>query len=730
MTPQFKFTFFNEDLFPAGITVKQPRGWRDIKLILERHPDYHSLIEYFEGDLIWIGTARQAILDVLNMTGPDSRIDYLCEGRFSYAENFETIFNGQIDCSLFEETDKNGKPYKVKAPIIRNDFWSKFINRKSNSVDIFGTVDEDGNPIAAPVPFTLSMPSQVLEVVTKYVGSDSYEISGAGGIHAGGSDHYINIGLTREIGEISESFNLPFIPFYGQLFPGTVNDEFVNCIEMKEYGSIYAQFQGSAKITVDGNGIPINLSRFRIWVWKNNEAPTILLNLSHNNSGPAVDPYTHTYNINTVFNFGNLVPTDKIFIVFQWRQENDGDGGDIFDVTVEMEDMSVTLTGQTTIPDTTHEAILLKQAGEGIISKLTGVENVLVSPYLDSCKGWYALQKGLHVRGYTLEEKPFFMSLDDWWKGADGILCLSLDYNGETIVIGAREEQFDKTVSLNIGGIANVTSKLDTNVFPRNIKFGYEKWSAESDSGMDDSQTKRTYGTDHRYIGKDMTVESKFFAAALAIEQTRRNRVEQGKDWRLDEEIMIIALKPSGLTYVPEVGADFEDVTNVKNSDSRYNIRLFVTRNFERHRKWFNGAMQQNRSGKYFFKGGEGNFDASSTLPDGDCDVSDNMYLSEKQDIDVSASFMKLPNQYLFKRKFTIDQWKTILANKKQAIGLSRTYESYTPHFIEKLTYHLVKGYADFDVRLGDIPTELNGYRLLEDENFRLLEDDNLRELE
>jgi len=109
----------------------------------------------------------------------------------------------------------------------------------------------------------------------------------------------------------------------------------------------------------------------------------------------------------------------------------------------------IKITALTKYPETQSPGFLVHDAAAGIIkgyglgepnpfySELLGSAVTNARQYInDGCAWRYMLLRGLHVRGYTLAEKPFSLSLDQWWKGMDPIFCLGLSYDtigGNTI---------------------------------------------------------------------------------------------------------------------------------------------------------------------------------------------------------------------------------------------------------------------------------------------------------
>jgi hypothetical protein len=103
-------------------------------------------------------------------------------------------------------------------------------------------------------------------------------------------------------------------------------------------------------------------------------------------------------------------------------------------------DNHLIIAANTRYKSTESRGFLLHDAGAAIL-KSYGLENEnpFYSEFLgglltnsreyeeDGCAWNYAVLKGLQIRGYTLDEKPFFWSFDEWWDGVNPILNLGLE---------------------------------------------------------------------------------------------------------------------------------------------------------------------------------------------------------------------------------------------------------------------------------------------------------------
>jgi len=689
---KFRFTIFNDSLAPDGVVVKTPIGWKECKLVLERHKDYHSLIEFFEGEFIFFGDAMDLLTAIETAEGPDARPIVVIEVS-NQINVWEQVYSGIIDLSMLEEFAYGTAEYKIKIPIIRNDFWTKFINRKSVPVDLAASVDIDGNARTPIASTTIPMPSQAINAYYKAEMESAnttgrvpveYNFNGSSLDSAGQID--LPIKKVQEVKNVSElpamilnitgwgpSGNNSFAPNLVAKFKGTYVFEINMVMSTSPYSSPYAGGNKVASLAL------------RIYLNGVLHDSASVSNLGVNGTdGRTIYNYSSTFDLNAGDSISYIlaltgVITADYFIVF-----NDYFPG---------ENSYITFEATTLFEDTECETFKIKDAAESILSKITAKDNVVESSALDSCYGKYSLQRGLQIRGYSLADKPFTMSFDDWWMGCNPILNLGLKYTeDDTIRIEKKSYFYNPSPSVSLSGVPNMVRTYDTDKFIKTVQIGYDKWSAESASGIDDPQTKRTWRTIFSSIGKDEKLLSKFIAASLAIEETRRQRIEESKDWRLDEEVFIIALNSDD---EPELGTAFEAISNLLNADTRYNVRLSCARNFQRWLDYLSASLRHNIALEFEYSAGEGNTTMISELKTDDCENNGTVMATENGN-EQQQTPLFLPKEFSFAYPLSWTNYKTIRDNAERAIGVNSK-----PHFIVRLEYPLTTGKASFKTLLA-----------------------------
>lgn len=769
--PLFRFTLSNA--VEGSLVISEPGGWDSAKMVLERNEEFSSVVELYDQPLMFYGDdgtnngGIDYIRNIEQTQGIDAQIDLLIEISNDEGDTYETAFEGILDIESIKEIDF----YKIECGVNRNDFWRKFINRKGSPVDLLSTTDLDGEAREAINDVTIQLPSQAMRL--RSIGSLSVQttneqcVIGVSDLSADfDTDHSIQLSFdTFELDEVETRFTLPssnqfvntlltenpnptftakysgvytfnelrFVAYGWEFFgvSGTVNETNPD-VQYRFYHTdttltVYIRINDGTPIALDPENFTTTNALFgaggvetgvtaRWTVWSYDGTPLSL------NAG---DNITFYADINST-NPGGISSNEQGYAI-----QGDGTGVGYLDIRQEVEDTPMCyydLTANTLYTDTTCEGFFIHEAGNAVTDRIIGRDGTFYSEYLgntntqiqsyaeDGCGSKYALTRGLNVRGYTLLEKPFFMSFDTWWNGINPILNLGLGYERlgspelEVLRVEPKSYFYNKTPSINLDFVNNIERSYDPKKVFKAIEIGFEKWSAESASGVDDPQTRKVYNTRFKTVGADVKILSKFIGASLAIEQTRRNSVEQGKDWRLDEDVMIIAMNLDGSPeFQPELDENFSSVTGLLNAEMRYNIRLSVARNFERWKDYFNGCLQwyisDSPEEEFKFASGEGNFDMTSTLIDSDCEAVQSTpepAVDEKGNIAVTDDFLFMPIVYTFTHPLTWDEYKTMRDNRNNAIGVSRTDTGHIACFIEEIEYEITHGRANFTVILGE----------------------------
>lgn len=703
--PLFRVTLSNDT--EGSLVISEPGGWDDAKLRLERNADFHSLVEYYDQPLMFYGAdsenngGLEFVRNIEQTQGPDAQITILIEISNDEGDTYEVCVEHTLEIESVKETDF----YKAEFGVIRNGFWQNFINRKETPVNLQDVNDLDGQVREVINAVIVQLPSQTVRLTHrtenfKFLNAGSYNI-----IYTFSSTNNFGvIDLPKSIlDEIKTKFNY-FVQAQPEIFE-LFAVEFAG-----DYEFDIALYVSTSPLLASSDRTANLDVKIRI---NDGAADTATVTQQGTNGvdGRTLFTYTGTKTLNK---------GDFIYIYFEYGAVGPINYSIVYQDFVEN---YIQIDGDTIFPDSEAEGFFIHEAGNAITDRIIGRDGTFYSEYLgntltqiqtyadDGCGSEYAVTRGLNVRGYSLTDKPFFMSFDTWWNGINPLLNLGLGYEQSTtspeveiLRVEPKRYFYNPTTSIDFDFVNNIERSYSPEFIFKAIEIGFEKWSAESLSGIDDPQTKRIYNTRFKTVGQEIKILSKFIGASLAIEQTRRNRAEQGKDWKFDEDVMIIAMNLNGSPeFQPEFDENFTSITNLLNPETRYNIRLSVARNFERWKDFFNGCLQWYAGDDYRFASGEGNFDMTSTLDGADCEgTSPETSVNEKGNIEVTDDFLFMPVVYTFEHPMTWEQYKMIRDNRSNAVGVSRTDENHISCFIMELEYQITHGRATFTVILGE----------------------------
>lgn len=701
----FRFTLSHDTL--GNEQINEPGGWDTAKIILERDLNWYSLLENYEGlgdngAFMFYGedSVNNGGLNFIERVeqnyGPDSRIgidiDFAIDN-----ETYSNLFNGILKIYEKKRRDKN----QIDVPVIQEDFWSKFTNRLNTSVNLSSTTDIDGNAVSEVPKIDAELIGQYIRM--KYEGHNEYAATTQYTIN---DNQYGIIDFFDEpLSEIKEKYTLP------RVSSTDLPDELFAI----EYGGKY-HFDIQIYTAVGTILSNATVAALEVRLQINDNTPIVLNQFGEGTAG--LDERMRHY-------YDNTLQLEKGDLIRLYFYNNNAPGASYtFDWWANLfQDSYLKITADTLHPDSTAQGYLLHDAIYGVLQRIGLGNTPFYSEFLGStltnCRtyaadgcGWaYGLFKGLQIRQYALDDKPFFTSFKQLWDGINPILNLCLykdNINGVDVIrIEQKSDQFDQSsTSVDFNNISELPCEYDHQHIFKTIKTGYKQWQSENVSGIDDPQAKQERSTQLKYAGTDILLESEFIAASLAIETTRRSVKEKSADHKFDDKIFIIALNDNDASpdsYYPELDENFDSVTGLLNSERRYNLTLTPMRNFLRWANVFNGCLFQYQNTSYKFGSGEGNYDMQS---DYSCTngrqcigiICDN--LREGQDIALSPAYygtlgyLFIPEEFTFTTELEWEDFQTIRDNPHLAIGVSQGFTNHAKFFIKKLEYSIVEGRA------------------------------------
>lgn len=707
----FRFTLNNT--IAGSHQISEPDGWKNIAIKLDRSPEFHSLVELIDTAFFFYNLGggkdggRQYLYNIERTQGINAIVTLKVEVTED-DNNYDLVYQANLDLSTITDISKSDKFYRFSCTLKPIDLWAMFMNRKGTKVDLNSTTDLDGAVVSIPDKIGLELLSQVIQ--QKFTASENntvieFIIPANSNLQFAFDNVVLN--------EILDQFTIPIsdtpdpAPTFAFKYGGTYRFQIV-MTALKEFDP--AGVDGLANLSTDGlffkirhtgNGTITDYTAVRTdHINASATAGYSKFTIDVTITAEANDSLAFFFQTTTTpFDPTDITPTGRVLIIIGDNNSGAGDARirDIHDTS------TIIVTGNTTYPQTRSDAFLIHDSATAIVKRIAPGFDIYSDYFGGSLQGYsadgcgylYALMLGLHVRGYSFTEKPFSISFNDWWNGANPIFNIGIGQEtvggNEVIRIEKKDHFYDDTPILTFSNVEGIERSYDQSMIFKSVEQGYGNWSAESGSGIDDVQTSHNYSTIFKIIGTEISNLSSWFAASLGIEQTRRNRAEKGKDWRLDNEIIVISIdknqSSSPELFIPEVGSPFTSISGILNPTSRYNIRLTPFRNFQRWIRFYSASLQIYLSSVFRFNESEGN---SDLVVGANSDTCDSGTWSEKQNIVPSsnpyftAEMWNLPSMPL-----SWTDYKTLRANRYRCIEASPGTTDYKKIHIQTLKYDI-----------------------------------------
>lgn len=728
---RFRFTLDHD--IEGPLQISEPDGWKGAKTKLERDEQFFSLIEHYEGsaggaftfygdDGVHDGGVSY-LKNIEETYGFDANINFLAE--FAPDDtNYQQIFEGLLELSGKNEMKDN----KMQVPVIRDDFWAKFINRIDTPVNMSDLTDIDGNAVDACPPVSITMTPQVIQ--KSFYGIYDFptwiSIPAANGYIQTTPD-------TIELDEIGFRFGVS--TYFNSLLPSWVWD----MEEAGEYTFDIRIIMSGAAIDTSAPADPTLQAVASLWDWKLQHNDIVYTFNKTDFTAGSQDYTEYTLNVSLGMSANDVVriygeEISNVYNAFTiWGKQganflytppNPDEYPTLPNTTGHDIPSYIRVTGQTTYPETTTQGYLIHDLIHGVLARLGLGTDPFYSEFLgglltntkqydaDGCGWMYVVKKGLQIRQYSLVEKPFFISFKQIWDGINPILNLGLAYetlegspDHQVIRIEQKAYFVEDTTSITFSNVRDISSSYDQSYIFKTIKTGYRQWQAENIAGNDDFATKQTRATRFVKTGIDLNLESDFIAAGYAIETTRRTTREKSADYKYDNNNFIIAINADDVSpdvYRPELDENYDSVTGLINSTSRYNLILSPMRSLLRWANYIGGCLQSYATSSYKFVSGEGNYDMVSDYSCGSgnqcqaiiCDP-----LGESQDISLTSyngvfGYFFLPLLYDIRIPMEWEEYETIRDNPTKAIGISQTNTGHVAFKIKILEYDIVNAQA------------------------------------
>jgi hypothetical protein len=714
----FRFTLYNPTK-GTQILVSEPKGWDDIDILLKRDTKYHGVFREVTIKLGFWGEGKDYIDDVYNTQGVEAEVTLTISVDVNNSNSFEEFYIGVLDLDTWETSGPTGQIDSfTEVNIIEQGIWQTVKNRLSTKVNLsqLTTLNGTAVPSLAKASYDLTLHSKAIRYSTLFENEDninvSYNHEPTLGQNSITPDLYFNAPFQiqySEFGDYDEPTPPPYGPSAFVIFEADSTDDLIIDYDVsvdfreacdslsREYSIALALRVGATTYVLDG---------------PNSIGPTLVnpINLNYSAAGSVtatgITPGTQVYLYVNISNYtiGSGPPATSIC-----RFRHTWDEG------------FIKISKDTTTPATTSKAFAISETGSQIARVITDQEDSFRSEYfgrtnsephayaLTGCGAYNAITNGFQIRQFPIEERPVYMSMEDYFEGLNAIYNLGLGVeaggSGYVIRIEPKEYFYSTDVLMQLPNIPELKTSNAKSYYYNDIEIGYTKWTNEELNGLDELNTKRIYSNTLKNTSQKLTAMSTLVGSGYALEFARRQLYVDAPttDYDYDNDNFIVCLNRDSLDLdEAEKDENFTDVTDLISKATAYNLRISPARNLLR---WLNvtcAGILKYAAREIKFTYGEGNYVMGSEFDADTCPGNyNNDALTENQGVvwdSTSANVTPIwePVFYDFKYPLSFSQYKAIKANPTKCLEISRSETGFIKAFIIEIRYEPNKGLAEF----------------------------------
>ncbi|GIV35406.1 MAG: hypothetical protein KatS3mg031_2941 [Chitinophagales bacterium] len=544
------------EVYFDGNLVSHPLGWQGLNLTLERHKDYHGIIEYVDSEFIWIGSAADYILNEFNTNGFAAIINVDVVLKINGVQN--TIYSGILDIKLLEIIHIT-QPLKIKCPVIANSTWSKLIANKDTKVNLLANRTLSGTTVPT-LSTTVTLSGQT--IVHKF--KLSQKLTGTNNDSLINNPMYLMHYFTPEISNVDN------VEDYGT----QISTE--NPLETRKY---FLKAKYSGKYTFNYRSavsIATNFNFQVTWYYAVND------NAVQIGSGNGVTILSEIVLEKTFDYFFsvNLNEGDEVYF-YGVLQRTSGTNSTIYRYNshiiippnIYLPDgltvySSIDIDVETVFNDTTATGILYDNAIKKAIQIATDSTATVQLPIKIFLTNGKLIRQLNAIINATFHELVMNYS---------SISPIGVDDNNGNISVLDASNFYKNEQGVRLDITDSYVIKPDIKQLVRSVEVGYTKYESESAYGVNDTHASQTWVNELSF-GEERKMLCSYIASAISIEQTRRMGVNGDKDWRLDEDNFVIVLKSDN---TPEKTSE-SGIPSFPLLDDHYNSRIVPGENIKR----------------------------------------------------------------------------------------------------------------------------------------------------
>lgn len=742
--------------------VLEPIRWAETPIVHERSKEYYGFNYEFMGGQIELEFGKLQGMDIIEaeyqLNGNDGSV--LLKKTTEYGGDEYLLYSGKLDLNT-----RKREGYHIVCTINRESLHEKISSRMDTALKFAEGVDLDDNVIPMPDVWGVKLTSRILneKLETKKTKPEEIEhiignqpplpvfaffntmeptvntIKGYMGGAAGVSADWAMI------------YNNPFIVFEHN---GTYTID-IN-ISFQLHSKIVPKLQKLSQKDIESYQIRIRLDLYREgWDGEGNFDSYLKQYWTIMPSTTVVIPPPPTRTIDTGKLEKSLLGTeieveagDRLVFYAELIINVQPAGGKLVSQTTTMTQFlaEVNMTGQSTMPNSKHSGVLIKDCLDYAFNKITGVSGNVKSQFyskagvdqlVDGCGANRVLLSGRELRTtmWNPNDVDISITLKNLLSSLDAIDCIGMGYEWdpvgekEIIRIEPRDYFFRDVEVMKIENISNFSEDTARDYIYNNIEIGYEKYNEEDVNSLDETHAHHEYQLPISTGGKKLQLKSKIILSGYVIEITRRQMFadDDKQATTYDDDTFMVDVKYDPqiefpyTDYSPITDEPFSSVTGTLSPETTYNMLHTPKRMLIAHAKWLASCL--------VYKGGSSvikntfvkqNRDLETTLdPAWTCTGGDDFGLPLKESADIPlAAFtdsqgIYSPEMVSFKVFLTRVQVRYII-NAHRGIGLDDNNYGYLSYVDEdgferrgwlySLSYNWVTGEADISLLKKKFP--------------------------
>ncbi len=594
---QLRFSLQNNLL--GTLAISEPVGWDNCSLSLVRNTRWHSLsFEYSNNKLRFYQKSYNFITTAYENEGIDSVVVILVEIFDNETFTWQTIYEGLLRMKDLEIVRKKGNKY-CECGLEQNDFAVKFKNKEEIKVGDFAINN-------------INLHSQIIPKIDKV---ESVEGANQYIVESYGPDYFVLSPILFATIEDAGIIN----PLDNPNEKNALDDSFQHFFNLKAATKYKLKVKTQASCYYFKYSDP-TVAKF---VVKTAQTISTTINLLSNTTFPVLadsDPARRNiiFNVDLELEF-TTTNEEKLFIYFLLENYQAGQSRVFW--TFALTDF-IEITEMSVAPASTADLHFVDDVFKKLVETNSEVPNSYYSEFFGRTANGYSgngpgartvLANGFEIR--KLLPNPLRLTFKETFDALNAIFNLGIGIENvagtKRIRIEKKEYFYKNGVSLHIPNVNNLRTTVADAYYFNQIKVGYEKYENDGLNGLDDFLSKREYANSVKSIKSSLEITSKFIASGYAIETTRRTPIST-KEWKYDNDTFVICV--NNMFTAAEKNENFQNLTDLVQGITAYNLRIAPNRNLLRWRNWISPSTLKNADKTLKFTAGDGNYKAKSSM--------------------------------------------------------------------------------------------------------------------